>query len=129
MRRRRAASARPRGAAVPASYFQHLPADARLVARGSIPRGSTLRISARNQIKGTVVEVKKGATTSHVRVFDAFASREPVPTSLENALDQGSLYPNPQPAIVLAGDIPTGRKPQGPAERRFRLSHPWSINV
>ena len=27
-----------------------------------------MRISARNQIKGNVVEVKKGATTSHVRV-------------------------------------------------------------
>jgi molybdopterin-binding protein len=27
-----------------------------------------MRISARNQIKGTVVEVKKGATTSHVMV-------------------------------------------------------------
>jgi molybdopterin-binding protein len=27
-----------------------------------------MRISARNQIKGTVVEVQKGATTSHVRV-------------------------------------------------------------
>ena len=27
-----------------------------------------MRISARNQIKGTVVEVRKGATTSHVRV-------------------------------------------------------------
>jgi molybdopterin-binding protein len=27
-----------------------------------------MRISARNQIKGTVVEVKKGATTSHVQV-------------------------------------------------------------
>jgi molybdopterin-binding protein len=27
-----------------------------------------MRISARNQIKGTVVEVKKGATTSHVRI-------------------------------------------------------------
>ena len=27
-----------------------------------------MRISARNQIKGTVVEVKKGATTSPVRV-------------------------------------------------------------
>jgi hypothetical protein len=26
-----------------------------------------MRISARNQIKGAVVEVKKGATTSHVR--------------------------------------------------------------
>jgi molybdopterin-binding protein len=32
------------------------------------PREDLMRISARNQIKGTVVEVKKGATTSHVRV-------------------------------------------------------------
>ena len=31
-------------------------------------RGLTMRLSARNQIKGTVVEVTKGATTSHVRV-------------------------------------------------------------
>ena len=27
-----------------------------------------MRISARNQIKGTVLDVKKGATTAHVRV-------------------------------------------------------------
>jgi len=27
-----------------------------------------MRLSARNQLNGTVVEVKKGATTSHVRV-------------------------------------------------------------
>jgi molybdopterin-binding protein len=33
-----------------------------------ISQGFIMRISARNQIKGTVVEVKKGATTSHVRV-------------------------------------------------------------
>jgi molybdopterin-binding protein len=29
---------------------------------------TAMRLSARNQIKGTVVEVKKGATTSHIRV-------------------------------------------------------------
>ena len=27
-----------------------------------------MRLSARNQIKGKIVEVKKGATTSHIRV-------------------------------------------------------------
>ncbi len=27
-----------------------------------------MKLSARNQIKGKIVEVKKGATTSHVRV-------------------------------------------------------------
>jgi molybdopterin-binding protein len=41
--------------------------DSRRHARDEI-RGFSMRISARNQIEGTVVEVKKGATTSHVRV-------------------------------------------------------------
>jgi molybdopterin-binding protein len=27
-----------------------------------------MRLSARNKLKGTIVEVKKGATTSHVRI-------------------------------------------------------------
>jgi len=27
-----------------------------------------MRLSARNQIRGTVLELKKGATTSHIRV-------------------------------------------------------------
>ena len=31
-------------------------------------QGTIMRLSARNQIKGTVVEVTKGATTSHIRV-------------------------------------------------------------
>jgi molybdopterin-binding protein len=31
-------------------------------------KDTIMRISARNQIKGTVIEVTKGATTSHVRV-------------------------------------------------------------
>jgi molybdopterin-binding protein len=29
---------------------------------------SMMKLSARNQLKGKIVEVKKGATTSHVRV-------------------------------------------------------------
>jgi molybdopterin-binding protein len=37
-------------------------------ARNENYEGPLMRISARNQLKGTVVEVKKGATTSHVRV-------------------------------------------------------------
>jgi molybdopterin-binding protein len=40
----------------------------RVVTRNDQLEGFSMRISARNQLKGTVVEVKKGATTSHVRV-------------------------------------------------------------
>jgi molybdopterin-binding protein len=31
-------------------------------------REKTMKISARNKIKGTVVEVNKGATTAHIRI-------------------------------------------------------------
>jgi molybdopterin-binding protein len=37
-------------------------------ARDKPAKDTIMRISARNQIKGTVIEVTKGATTSHVRV-------------------------------------------------------------
>jgi molybdopterin-binding protein len=37
-------------------------------ARNENLEGFSMRLSARNQIKGTVLEVKKGATTSHIRV-------------------------------------------------------------
>jgi molybdopterin-binding protein len=38
--------------------------------RGGRPNGRerAMRISARNVLKGTVVDVKKGATTAHVRI-------------------------------------------------------------
>jgi molybdopterin-binding protein len=39
-----------------------------IAASGLFVKEIIMRLSARNQIKGTVVEVKKGATTSHVRV-------------------------------------------------------------
>ena len=48
-----------------------------------------MRISARNQIKGTVIEVKKGATTSHVRVDigngHIVTSRSPTKRSMNSA--------------------------------------------
>jgi molybdopterin-binding protein len=34
----------------------------------SLPEGTQMRLSARNQIKGIVLNVKKGATTAHVRI-------------------------------------------------------------
>jgi molybdopterin-binding protein len=39
----------------------------RAVAAGS-QRSNVMKISARNQIKGKILDVKKGATTAHVRL-------------------------------------------------------------
>jgi molybdopterin-binding protein len=36
--------------------------------RGKTMSKDTMKISARNQLKGKIVDVKKGATTAHVRV-------------------------------------------------------------
>jgi molybdopterin-binding protein len=56
----------PYGDGGPDFIHEHLSARCRRAMAQSL--GIIMRISARNQIKGTVVEVKKGATTSHVRV-------------------------------------------------------------
>ena len=53
---------------------------------------TTMRISARNQIKGTVVDVKKGATTSHVRVD--IGSGQIMTSSITNeAVDESASRP------------------------------------
>jgi molybdopterin-binding protein len=57
------------GTTVPPPYFdQRASTVVGITALGLDSVRTIMRISARNQIKGTVVEVKKGATTSHVRV-------------------------------------------------------------
>ena len=64
-----------------------------------------MRISARNQIKGTVVEVKKGATTSHVRVD--IGGGNIVTSSITNeAVDELGLKAGGKAAIVVkASDV------------------------
>lgn len=63
-----------------------------------------MRISARNQIKGTVLEVKKGATTSHVRV-DIGGSV--VTSSITNeAVDELGIKVNDSVTVVIkASDV------------------------
>lgn len=67
-----------------------------------------MKISARNQIKGTIVEVTKGATTSHVRID--IGNGAIVTASITNqAVDElglavgGSAY-----AIIKASDVMIG---------------------
>jgi molybdopterin-binding protein len=64
-----------------------------------------MRISARNQIKGTVVEVKKGATTSHVRVD--IGNGQIVTSSITNeAVDDLSIKAGGKVIVVVkASDV------------------------
>ena len=64
-----------------------------------------MRISARNQIKGTVVEVKKGATTSHVRVD--IGNGQIITSAITNeAVDDLSIKVRDQVTVVVkASDV------------------------
>ena len=64
-----------------------------------------MRISARNQIKGTVVEVKKGATTSHIRVY--IGNGQIVTASITNEAvdDLGIKAKGAVTVVVKASDV------------------------
>ena len=64
-----------------------------------------MRISARNQIKGTVVEVKKGATTSHVRVD--IGNGQIITSSITNeAVDELGIKAGGKAIVVIkASDV------------------------
>jgi len=64
-----------------------------------------MKISARNQLKGTVVEVTKGATTSHVRID--IGSGVIVTASITNeAVDQLKLAKGSAAwAVIKASDV------------------------
>jgi molybdopterin-binding protein len=67
-----------------------------------------MRISARNQIKGTVVEVKKGATTSHVRVD--IGNGQTLTSSITNEAvdDLGIKAKGHVTVVVKASDVMIG---------------------
>ena len=64
-----------------------------------------MRISARNQIKGTVAEVRKGATTSHVRVD--IGSGQIMTSSITNeAVDELGIKVKDHVTVVIkASDV------------------------
>ncbi|MGO9357556.1 MAG: TOBE domain-containing protein [Xanthobacteraceae bacterium] len=64
-----------------------------------------MRISARNQIKGTVVEVHKGATTSHVRI-DIGAGQVVTASITNEAVDELGLKAKMQATVIIkASDV------------------------
>jgi len=64
-----------------------------------------MKISARNQIKGTIVEVRKGATTSHVRLETA--PGQIITASITNeAVDELGLKSDLSAiAVIKASDV------------------------
>jgi len=64
-----------------------------------------MKISARNQLKGTVVDVVKGATTSHVRID--IGGGVVVTASITNeAVDELGLAKGKQAyAVIKASDV------------------------
>ena len=67
-----------------------------------------MRISARNQIKGTVVEVTKGATTSHVRV-DIGGGQIMTASITNEAVDElGLVKGKAAYAVIKSSDVMIG---------------------
>lgn len=64
-----------------------------------------MRLSARNQIKGTVLEVQKGATTSHVRVD--IGNSQVITSSITNeAVDELGIKAKAHVTVVIkASDV------------------------
>jgi molybdopterin-binding protein len=67
-----------------------------------------MKLSARNQIKGKILEVKKGATTAHVRV--EIAPGQVITASITNeAVDELGLKSGSAAIVVIkASDVMIG---------------------
>ncbi|MFZ1922320.1 MAG: TOBE domain-containing protein [Xanthobacteraceae bacterium] len=67
-----------------------------------------MKLSARNQIKGKILEVKKGATTAHVRV--EIAPGQVITSSITNeAVDELGLKAGGAAIVVIkASDVMIG---------------------
>lgn len=66
-----------------------------------------MKISARNKLKGTVVEVKKGATTAHVRID---IGGQTVTAAITNeSVEELKLAPGQAVyAVIKASDVMVG---------------------
>ena len=67
-----------------------------------------MRISARNQLKGTVTEVTKGATTSHVRVDIGGGKIVTASITNEAVADLGIKAKSNVTVVIKASDVMIG---------------------
>ncbi len=63
-----------------------------------------MKISARNQLKGTVLEIRKGATTSHV-VIEVQGAKLFASITNEAVTELGIEKGKPAIAIIKASDV------------------------
>jgi len=68
-----------------------------------------MKLSARNQLKGKVVEVTKGATTSHVRVDIGHGVIITSPITNEAVADLGLKNGDEAWAVIKASDVMIGK--------------------
>ena len=68
-----------------------------------------MKISARNQLRGTVVEVRRGQTTAHIRI--ELSPGSIITSSITNeAVDELGLKPGDSvTAIIKASDVMVGK--------------------
>ena len=64
-----------------------------------------MKISARNQLKGTIVEVTKGATTSHVRIDIGDGSVVTASITNEAVDELGLAVGGEAYAVIKASDV------------------------
>jgi molybdopterin-binding protein len=69
---------------------------------------SAMRLSARNQFKGKVVEVKKGVTTTHVRVDIGGGHVMTASITNESAEELGLAKDKPATVIIKASNVMIG---------------------
>ncbi len=67
-----------------------------------------MKLSARNRIKGKIVDVKKGATTAHVKI-DVGAGQIVTSAITNEAVDELGLAPGKDAyAVIKASDVMIG---------------------
>lgn len=64
-----------------------------------------MKISARNQLKGTIVDVVKGATTSHVRIDIGRGAIVTASITNESADELKLAKGQPAMAVIKASDV------------------------
>jgi len=68
-----------------------------------------MKLSARNQLKGKIVEVKKGATTSHVRIDIGGGTIVTASITNEAVADLSLKAGDDAWAIIKASDVMVGK--------------------